>query len=51
MVYFEKVTVQYLQNLRFHTKLLGFVFGCTPSFDMKISGMKTNVDKTPSDTR
>ena len=51
MVYFENTTVQFCTNLNFHKKALEFVLGFIPSFYIKTSGMKNNVDETPSTPR
>ena len=51
MAYFEKTTVQLLQNLQFCTKEMKFVLGCIPIFDVKTAGMKINVDESTSITR
>ena len=48
MTSFDKTKSQFLQNLYFHTSELAFVLCCIPSFDVTISGMKNNVDDTPS---
>ena len=50
MASFDKKTVQFIKNLHFNSKITKFVFGCIPSFDVNISGMKTNVEESPSIT-
>ena len=47
MASFEKTTVIFLQKI-IYTKVMKFVLGCIPTFDVKISGMKTNVDESTS---
>ena len=47
MTFFDKKTVQLLQNLHFHRNVLKFILGWITIFDAKISAIKTNVNDTP----
>ena len=51
MASFEKTTARFLQNLNLYTHVLKFVLYCIPILNVKISGMKTNGDDTPSNPR
>ena len=48
MASFENKTVQFLQNLHYYTKEMKFFLGWIPSFDVKIPGIKTNIDESTS---
>ena len=46
MASFDNKTTKFIQNLHFHKKKLKFVLDCIPSFDVKLSVTKTNIDET-----
>ena len=48
MAIFENKTIQFLQNIHFHTEVMKFFLGLISIFDIKVPGMKTNVDEYTS---
>ena len=51
MASFDRTTIQFIQNLHFHRKLLKCDLGFIPSFVVKMDGMNTKVDDTSSNPR